>query len=337
MNSASFPRDVGPAPVLSHRFLRAYVSTMRPYLMFVSGITGIVGMSLVPGVPAVPALALAAAFFLSYGFGQALTDCFQMDTDAISAPWRPMIQATLPRSRVLSISLVGLVAVGAVLIAANPWNLPLVIAMVAGLATYTPFKRRWWAGPPWNSWIVALVCASGILAALGLPGTRARVEALPTISVAATLVAVFFGYMNFVLAGYFKDIEADRKTGYRTLAVAFGRKPAAFVSDLLALAALGGALVAILAATTPANVPAIKVAGAGLLAGAGVSLVAQLRLHRVRSDETAYRAVVPVVQTYLLILASVASAHRPDWSVALAVFVAAGFVAIGTRPHRSQI
>ena len=158
-------------------------------------------MSLVPGVPTGPALALAVAFFLSYGFGQALTDCFQLDTDAISAPWRPMIQAKLRRSRVLVVSLAGLLGVGAVLIAANPWNLPLVLAMVAGLATYTPFKRRWWAGPPWNSWIVGLVCVSGILAGLGLVGSGAGRTVLATTSIAGTLVAVFFGYMNFVLAG----------------------------------------------------------------------------------------------------------------------------------------
>ena len=337
MSSTAFLRDAGPAPVLSNRFLRAYVSTMRPYLMFVSGITGIVGMSLIPGVSTGPALVLAAGFFLSYGFGQALTDCFQLDTDAISAPWRPMIQATLRRSRVLAISFAGLLVVGALLTAANPWNLPLVIAMVVGLATYTPFKRRWWAGPPWNSWIVALVCASGILAAVGVAAPPVRREALTTTSVAGTLVAVFFGYMNFVLAGYFKDIEADRATGYLTLPVVFGRKPAAYVSDLLAFAALAGAVAAVSPEIAHARIPALSVAGVGLFAGAGVSLIAQLRLHRVDTDETAYRAVVPVVQAYLLILASVAAAHRPDWIGALAIFVVTGFVAIGARPHRSQV
>ena len=37
------------------------------------------------------------------------------------------------------------------------------------------------------------------------------------------MAATFFGYANFVLAGYFKDIEADRATGYRTFPVVFGR------------------------------------------------------------------------------------------------------------------
>ena len=337
MNSARFLRDVDHVEMRGLRFVSAYITTMRPYLMFVSGITGIAGMSLVPGVPAGPALALAAAFFLSYGFGQALTDCFQLDTDAISAPWRPMIQAKLRRSRVLVVSLAGLLGVGAVLIAANPWNLPLVLAMVAGLATYTPFKRRWWAGPPWNSWIVGLVCVSGILAGLGLVGTGAGRTVLATTPIAGTLVAVFFGYMNFVLAGYFKDMEADRATDYRTLPVAFGRRSAAIVSDILALAAVAGALLAVLPAAARVDGPGISIAVTGLLAGSAISLAAQLRLHRVRDDETAYRAVVPVVQAYLLIVAAIASAHRPEWSGALALFVASGFLSLANRPHRSQI
>lgn len=337
MNSARFVEKVYRAPVPGPRLLRAYLTTMRPYLMFVSGITGIAGMSLVPGVPANLALGLAGAFFLSYGFGQALTDCFQLDTDAISAPWRPLIQAELGRSRVLIISIAGLLAVGAVLIAANPWNLPLVLAMVAGLATYTPFKRRWWAGPPWNSWIVALVCASGILAGLGLVDTGTGPGALATTSIAGTLVAVFFGYMNFVLAGYFKDIEADRATGYRTLPVVFGRRAAALVSDALALATIAGGLLATLPVAAHGDRPGISLALSGLLAGSAVSLVAQLRLHRVTDDETAYRAVVPAVQAYLLIIAAIASAHRPEWSGALILFVASGFLSLANRPHRSQV
>jgi len=60
-------RARSPVPVASLSFARAYAITMRPYLLFVSGITGIVGMSLVPGVPAAEAVGLGLAFFLSYG------------------------------------------------------------------------------------------------------------------------------------------------------------------------------------------------------------------------------------------------------------------------------
>src|SRR5512136_2953220 len=93
--------------LLSTDFLAAYLTTMRPYLLFVSGITGIAGMSLVPGVMGPAAIAIFIATFLSYGFGQALTDCFQIDTDSLSAPYRPLTQGFIGRRHVLLVSIVG--------------------------------------------------------------------------------------------------------------------------------------------------------------------------------------------------------------------------------------
>jgi len=340
MNTRIAGAPASQAPLFSARFMRAYAVTMRPYLLFLSGITGVVGMALVPGVPPSAALVVGAAFFLSYGFGQALTDCFQMDTDSISAPWRPLVQARVRRSHVLSVSLAGLVLVGATLTLANPWNLPLVAAMIGGLATYTHFKRIWWAGPPWNAWIVAAVCVSGLLAGTGLAraGGHGSVPGAPDrIAAAGTLVAVFFGYMNFVLAGYFKDIEADRRTGYRTLPVRLGRSASSVVSDALAVAAMAGALVAFASAPARGEL-AVRVVAAGLLlAGAGCSFVAQVRLHEVRSDAAAHRAVVPVVHAYVLMLSGIAAAHRPGWSGALLAFVALYLAAITSRPAREQV
>ena len=47
-------------------------------------------------------------FFLGYGFGQALTDCFQTDTDKLSAPYRPLSQGVVSVRNVLAVSLGGL-------------------------------------------------------------------------------------------------------------------------------------------------------------------------------------------------------------------------------------
>lgn len=144
--------------MISHAlaFTRSYIITMRPYLLFVSGITGIVGLALGPSI-GIGATAIAAlAFFLSYGFGQALTDCFQLDTDSLSSPYRPLAQGRLGRREVLVVSLTGLGCCGAILIYLHPLNAPLAGLTVLGLATYTFFKRRWWGGPCYNAWIVAL-------------------------------------------------------------------------------------------------------------------------------------------------------------------------------------
>ena len=178
-------------------FAKAYLITMRPYLFFVSGITGLLGLALGPAVAPLAAVLIGLAFFFSYGFGQALTDCFQTDTDALSAPYRPLARGLIRSRDVMTVSLVGLLGVGVVLVANHLLNLPLVALAVAGLATYTWFKRRWWGGPFWNAWIVAALVLMGHVAATGAASQPlVWPSAMP-----ADLLATYFGYANFVLAG----------------------------------------------------------------------------------------------------------------------------------------
>ena len=94
--------------LLSPSFIRAYIITMRPYLLFISGITGITGLSFVISINLTEGILILSASFLSYGFGQALTDCFQIDTDSISSPYRPLTQGIVSRTEFLIISGIGL-------------------------------------------------------------------------------------------------------------------------------------------------------------------------------------------------------------------------------------
>lgn len=324
-------------------FLRDYVVTMRPYLLFVSGITGLAGLSLAPGV-ALPSLALlSTACFLSYGFGQALTDCTQIDTDTFSAPYRPLVRGTIRARDVAVVSSVGLAVVGFILIWHNRWNAVPVTLSVIGLATYTPFKRRWWGGPFYNAAIVGLLLLIGYLAGVGVgawpgPGRMASPFPGPPVALWPTLSVVFFGYANFVLAGYFKDIEADRVAGYATLPVVFGPRVSAWVSDGFAVLAVASALVG--AAITPIEnlTPSIRaIAWGTVAAGIGVTIVAQTRLHRVRRDSEAYRSIEPVVHAYVLLLAGLTVLRQPAWTPFLAGFYAAFALAIRARPDRAQI
>ena len=85
------------APVFSFSFWKAYIVQMRPYLFFVSGIAGATGIAMAkePGTPLWKMVLAFIPFFLGYGFGQALTDCFQTDTDKLSAPYRPLSKGIL--------------------------------------------------------------------------------------------------------------------------------------------------------------------------------------------------------------------------------------------------
>lgn len=326
--------EPGSAGPVSAGFVRGYIVTMRPYLLFVSGITGLAGLALAPAVRPADVMILGLVFFLSYGFGQALTDCFQMDTDALSAPYRPLVRGEIRRRDVLVVSLMGLLASGLVLTLYSGWNLVLSSAAVAGLATYTAFKRRWWAGPFYNAWIVALLALIGYASGLGAGGGSPR--ATPV--VLATLAAVFFGYANFVLAGYYKDISADRATGYRTLPVVFGLRVSTRISDLFAALTLAGcALSACLALAGTRFKAGHGIALVLLVAGAATALLAQTRLHGVRRESMAHRAIEPAVHAYILLLAGLASLQRPAWALPLVAFYLTFVLAMTRRPMRAQI
>ncbi len=319
-------------------FARSYIITMRPYLLFVSGITGILGLALGPAVGVSAALSAGAAFFLAYGFGQALTDCFQLDTDSLSAPYRPLVQGRLTPRQVMVVSVAGLLFCGALLIRLHQLNAVFAALTVLGLATYTFFKRRWWGGPFYNAWIVALLVVMGYLAAAGA-GTAAGVprtlDPWPTGLTGAILVA-FFGYANFVLTGYYKDLSADRATGYHTLPITFGLRPSSIVSDGFAILALAGVLVAALPRLTEPTwsiLPAVAL----VVGGTVVATVAQIRLHRVRHEADAHVAIVPVVHAYVLWLAGLAALYRPAWAPALLAFYAAFVVTMARRPEKEQI
>lgn len=323
-----------PAAPLSSAFWRAYAVHMRPYLLFVSGITGIAGLSHAAGFSSAVGILLALAFFLSYGFGQALTDCFQTDTDSISSPYRPLVQGTIRRDDVFVVSLAGLAACGLAMVLANFNAVPLAVLGILGLASYTNFKRRWWAGPFYNAWIVVAVYLLGVLD--GSPSAGLSELAHPV--VLATAAVVFFGYANFVLSGYFKDISADRATGYDTLPVRYGMRVSAFVSDVFAaLSVIGSAIVLVLIhrASDFAGLPLAALAA--VTAGMVASLVAQVRLHGVKDERDAHRAINPVVHAYVLLLSAITAAQQPGWTPYLAAFYVAFWITMWRRPATEQI
>ena len=92
---------VKPHPTFSAAFARAYWITLRPYLFFISGVSGAVGLAIYPNETTLNLVLAFAGFFFSYGLGQALTDVFQTDTDAISSPYRPLTQGIIAKRQVL--------------------------------------------------------------------------------------------------------------------------------------------------------------------------------------------------------------------------------------------
>ena len=316
-----------PYPLWSLRFWRAFWLTARPYLFFVSGASGLLGISLANADAAPSALAFGALFF-SYGLGQALTDVFQVDTDALSSPYRPLVKGEITRSQVLGVSLLGLAVCGGVIGWLCPWTLAPSALAVAGLATYTFFKRRWWGGPPYNSWIVAL------LPLIGLVGAARSLDAARRPGVAWAMASTFFSYGIFVLIGYLKDVQADGKTGYRTLPVVFGRRRAVVCSAALFLVPTLCCSVMLLAraGAHPAPIASILwIAGATLLA------TSHLLAWRVQTDDEAHPAVAWSVRGFVTLHLAEAALVRPSLLPIGVAMLALFEVALASRPEKTQI
>jgi len=218
-------------PMHSLHFWKSYLVQMRPYLFFISGFAGLAGMAVFPDFALNQHYNLFAfiAFFFSYGFGQALTDCYQTDTDVLSAPYRPLSMGILSNQNVKIVSITGLVLVASVLVLHNWINIFLCLLSVIGLWTYTYFKKNFWfAGPFYNAWIVAVLVLIGYMASSEVKSLRT-----PHPVIFNVMIVTFFAYTNFVLVGYLKDISADSKTNYNTFPVVFGWVKTVWVADII--------------------------------------------------------------------------------------------------------
>jgi 4-hydroxybenzoate polyprenyltransferase len=321
------------AGLLTLRFWRAYLITMRPYLLFVSGTAGAVGLAFIPA-PVYWRLVLAFfPLFLSYGFGQALTDCFQTDTDSISSPYRPLVRGEVSRRNVMTVSLAGL-ALGVLIVGyLSHVALGLALLTVLGLLTYTFFKRRWWGGPAWNSWIVAMLPLVGRHAdpSYRITGFFNWSDPLAR-AFSCTVAAVFLGYANFVVMGYFKDISADRQTGYNTFPVRFGWVANAIFSDLLALGITVFTGAAILLSGRLNLLAAVA-----FLAGLVVNLWAQVAIHRIRDEAKSHGPIASVVRAFVLYGLAMVLAMRPGWVIPAVFFYVLFEVVLKLRPEQAQV
>jgi 4-hydroxybenzoate polyprenyltransferase len=326
-------------------FWRAYWVTLRPYLFFVSGTSGLLGLALGEHIAPAHLAAALLAFSASYGLGQALTDVVQTDTDALSSPYRPLVRGEIAKRSVLVVSVLGLLACTAVFTLLSPVTLLFGGLGVLGLLAYTPAKRRFWAGPFWNSWIVGLLPVMGLLCA-----SRSVPAALTHPGLTPAALSTLFTYAVFVLLGYFKDVEADRATGYATLPVRFGRRLSVLVSAALCLLGLASSLlllrVAEVGSRLAAGASARLSAGAsantclGVLfwaGGASLLLLAHVKILPTRRDEDAHTAIAMAVRGYVLLHLGEVALLRPELVLPAVAVYALFEVALFRRPCRTQI
>ena len=316
----------------SFAFAKAYFITMRPYLLFVSGVTGICGMSYIDGLSLSKSILIFLASFLSYGFGQALTDCFQTDTDSISYPYRPLTQGRISKTQVLIVSITGLVLCISVFTFYNPMNLLLGILSGVGLATYTYFKRKFWSGPFYNAWIVGVLFLMAFLSGSDLSMITENHKLVYGLS------AVFWGYANFVLVGYFKDVEADRATGYNTFLVVFGRRLSSIASNIFGILTILSVIFVFSYSNSferllEQSSIQIIILALGIL----IMFFCQVLVHFIKQDDESSNAISLSVHAYILLLTSIIVLNKNEWIIPMIIFYVLFNLTMIFRPAKNQI
>jgi len=314
------------------RFWKAYWITLRPYLFFISGAAGFFGIVTNSQIPLYKMILGFFAFFLSYGLGQALTDVFQTDTDSISSPYRPLVRGIITKKQVLGVSLTGLLMCGLIFMIFNPWTVIPAVLGILGLLFYTPLKRRWWGGPFWNSWIVATLPIIGkMIHAVQLPDLFDRY-------LIYGIISIFFSYAVFVLTGYLKDISADRQTGYQTIPVKFGWKPAVVVSLIyLLITCLSSFMIMkdfVIGFSNAAEVVIFLI----WIFSIGVFILAHIQLLIVHENEKkAFIGIENVVRGFVLIHLAESLAMKPSLIIWGMIYYILFEMIMVIRPEKSQV
>ncbi|HSF44990.1 MAG TPA: UbiA family prenyltransferase [Chitinophagaceae bacterium] len=308
------------------RFARLYLVHMRPYLLFISGVAGAAGMVLQDVAYSMPELILAfLPLFLGYGFGQALTDCFQTDTDAISAPYRPLSQGIVSKKSVFWVSLAGLSVSALIYLGYNPFSFWICALIIFGLATYSYVKKHLTLlAPFYNAAVVGLL---PILAYCITSGNSHTEIPLTTLKIAAL---TFFAYSNFVLIGYLKDIEADRSTGYKTFPVEFGWDITIRLGWVIAFCTIGAFI-----SISPANPVSWPI---GLLACIILFYgLLHAKLVEEKNEKTALVSIVSTVRSLILFLLAILIDHKPDLLAVAVIYYLAFELVLRKRPSKYQV
>jgi 4-hydroxybenzoate polyprenyltransferase len=201
-----------------------------------------------------------------------------------------------------------------------------------GLATYTYFKRKFWAGPFYNAWIVGVLFIMAYLCGSDLTSLIRNHKLVYGLS------AVFWGYANFVLVGYFKDVEADRATGYETFPVMFGRRMASIISNIFGALTVFATLLVYTFSNSLDRLIGVRPLETIILAiGILIMFLCQVLVHFIKKDDESRNAVSLSVHAYILLLSSIIVLNKNEWIIPMIIFYILFNLTMILRPEKNQI
>jgi geranylgeranylglycerol-phosphate geranylgeranyltransferase len=243
------------------KFIKAYITSMRLYYSFVTGIAGWIGVAFYQYVanskgaigtsnvfrtvevptPVEKMLVILIILFLSWGINQIINDFLGLKEDRINAPERPMVTGELNPAAALSTSIVLMLAVSVI-----TWFylepiaiVPLVIAALFNVI-YEYAKGHGIFGNIVFGIMISMCALFGFFASGPMETylTKSRISTLIFIAILNSLMTYYT---------YFKDYIGDKHAGKETIVVKYGLERnkiisiiASFLPSLLFLTAYFG-------------------------------------------------------------------------------------------------
>lgn len=206
----------------------AALEILRPSVLALAAIAVLTG-SLVAGYwQPVPMVMAALVAMLIAGGGNVINDIFDYEIDKVNRPKRPLPSGRMPvkNAKIYTVALLVLSIVLALLFL-NIWQVALALFNILVAFVYSwRLKKAPLVGNFCPSWLAA----SGFLFGALFTGIGATVVLL--------FMMAFFANTGRELAKAIEDVPGDRKAGYRTLPIVFGKNFAAGIAIVFVLFAV---------------------------------------------------------------------------------------------------
>jgi len=227
--------------------LRAYLELLRPHNLVVAALTTLIGYVTVLAAHGVIETRLLWEETLSYAVaavvlvaaaGYVINDYYDVGSDAVSKPWRPIPSGRVGRREALSIAAVLFIAGLAVSLPLGPVAVAFVAANAASVYLYSARVKR--TGFMGNVLVAANSAATIVLGALAACyATRSHCPSIVLVPVAVAFLLV----LGREIVKGIEDYWGDLQECYMTLAVRLGPVKAARIAALvLALTAAASAV-----------------------------------------------------------------------------------------------
>jgi len=200
---------------VSKKEIKGYINLIRPHNAAIGGFSVFIGAFLTGSLePVYPLIAACVSGLLLTAAANTINDYYDVDSDRINKPKRPIPAGKVTRSSARKIAMI--LYISGIAAGALVNQTALIIAAIVSLLTYV-YSARLKRTSFWGNLLVALLTSSAFIYG-GVAVGRVRESLIPAI------FSFFFHFGREVLKDI-EDMEGDAESGIKTFPLKYGIEP----------------------------------------------------------------------------------------------------------------